>query len=199
MQSSVQIKKQMRDLANKALVICEDETKSLSLRRQQLDPMDKKLYALEDELKDALFVEEQARSLGVRGWADINPAPTDSLRSKSIGGAPFDLARDEMKHLFDSARAGESVTVKAAPMTTATTDAATAPRSVFPPVGIRREPTRLLDRLPVTATDAAVNRYYVTTASGAGAGVTAEGAQKPESDLTFTKQDAVAAKIAVWA
>lgn len=207
MQTVAWYQNKIRETAQKGLDITRRTDISSSKMRDMFEEVDKELTSLESDLVDAQFIEQRRAGLGVGSWGDANVGGdahlgrgiTKSLGARPVGGAPLYLTDDNAFRLFKSASSSESITVKAAPMTTGTTDPATTPISVLPPIGLRREPTRILDVLPVAATEAAVNRYYVTTASGAGAGVTAEGAQKPESDLAFTKVDVTAEKIAVWA
>ena len=120
--------------------------------------------------------------------SDPSAVSTKSTESPSLA-----LSAEATEVLFKSAQTGQPVVVKT--VGTGNVDPATSPTSIYPPILLAREPRRVLDLLPSTASTAGVVEYFTTTGT-ANAGVVAEGAQKPESAIAFTRVHATPTNVA---
>lgn len=188
--NATQLAARRRHLAAETARIVETKGLSNGQKMTQLDRIEAEVKGLDAEYE--ILVKAHQYALG-----DMSTTAPHA-EAKALGHAPLHLDRAQTEALFKSANDGVGISVKALPTTTGTLDPATHSSQVLPPVGVAREATRIMDLIPSTAMDAGVIEYYVASVSGTGAGPTAEGAQKPDSQLTLTKATATPTKLAVY-
>lgn len=157
-----------------------------------------RLEAIQSKIKTLQRADTDYRSLASSGdEAGVVGGPGNGFGAR-VGNAPaLRLDEPSLKALFHAAESRQSLAVKATVGTT-NVDPSTYPHQLLPPVAFVREPTRVADLLPATAVDRGVIEYYVSTGT-AGAAVVAEAAVKPSSNISYTRRNAVAVKIAHWA
>ncbi len=101
------------------------------------------------------------------------------------------------RQMFDSARQLKSYALDVKVSDSAGNPASAFPQRILPPTTVHREPNRIAELFSWFPSTSPVVEYFVQSAK-ATAGVVAEGALKPGSDITTPMQLAKAAKIAGW-
>jgi len=184
--------RKMRDLAAKAVAVAEDEKQSPASRRKQIEAMDVDIKAFEAEAASWDAVESNRRRMGAdwmggdqtegvmsdvvmsgKGWGQVNAAPRLALTNDQASGL-FDALKSKSTKRFD-------VDLKLTG--SGQVPVATFPQRILPPTPVHREPTRILDLIPVRPVSSPIVTYYVQLAK-AQAAVVAEGAVKPLSDVS---------------
>lgn len=195
-------KNKVRELSNKALQIADDPRMDLKRKHAALDQLEPEIKHWSDEVRSwsevavkrgAFLRAGDPELYGFAGQPVTLPGDADGGLSQAPS---LVLEPDQQQALFKSCVDRMPFITKAT-VSSSTVDPALYPAQFLPPVLAAREPTRILDLLPITATGAALIEYYVTTGSAAAAPV-AEGAPKPESGIAFTKAQAKMSKIAHW-
>lgn len=196
MSNTIEAQRRIRELGAEAQAVLSNKSFSNTVKKAKLDGLQAEL----EQHKATLSLHQKSAALMAGGESIDSPyaAAAGSPTTKGISGQAPSLVLDPEQQLalFKSVQDRMPFVTKAA-VTTGNLDPALYPSQFLPPVLAAREPSRILDLLPVTATDAALIEYYVTTGTAAAAAV-AEGAQKPESGISFTKAQAGVTKLAHW-
>lgn len=198
-------KDKVRSLSKKALDTVEDPAMSTVQKKSALDRLEPEIKTWTEEVR---LLESMASRAGqfagldlgglgdVQGPSFAGLAET-GLRTKAAPAVRLD--GDTAREMFDAARARKSYATDVATKTTDSTGIAPTGIPDFDrnPALVRREPNRIFDLIPSRTTSSPVVEYFVQTTK-ATAGVVAEGALKPGSDLALPLQMTRAAKIAGW-
>lgn len=181
----------MKRLAADAEHIYHDGRLSGAQKATKLEAIQRKIKTFQSTDADYRFLASSGDEAGVTG------GPSNGFNAR-VGNAPaLRLDEPSLKALFHAAETRQSLGVKAT-VGTGNVDPSTYPVQLLPPVAFVREPTRVADLLPATAVDRGVIEFYVSTGT-AGAAVVAEAAVKPSSNISYTRRNAVAVKVAHWA
>lgn len=194
MSNAIEARRAIAELGAKSQAIVSSKSLTNAAKKDQLDGLTAELKQHQETLK----LHEEAGRL-MSGGEDINsPYASTGSTTKGVTGQAPSLVLDPTQQLalFKSVQDRMPFVTKAA-ITSGNLDPALLPSQFLPPILAAREPTRILDLLPTTATNSAVIEYYITTGT-AGAAAVAEGAQKPESGIAFTKAQAGVTKLAHW-
>src|SRR5579872_4762907 len=118
--------------------------------------------------------------------------------NRPVGQAPaiaFDDA--QIGELYDACISGKNCVIETkAPTLEANAPMSQIPSYVLPPLPYLREPTRVANLLPATATGASEVDYFQITTPASAAAAVAEGAPKPLSTLVYAKVAAPIKKVA---
>lgn len=195
----------VRDLSAKGLEITRSSMTAAEMKAA-LDPLDADLNKWMDEVKSLQFVEERRKSFMQNSGTPVEDAAADTgaqaATAKSIGQQFVESGG--YKNLIQRGLKGGSwssgdVEIKTLLSESAGAAAAVATPTVLPGiVDIRFQPLTIADLFPQGTTSSPLIRYLVEAGVTNAAAATAEGANKPESALSFTKVDEVLHKIATF-
>ena len=197
MSSVIEAKTAMRGLATKAAATVANPNLTNAAKKNILDQIDVDLKAH----SQTITVHEQASRL-MSGGSSLGSSEgmafgSDLFAKGVTGRAPSLLLDPEQQMALFKAVGDKMPFVTKAVLDSTSVDPTQYPSQFLPPVLAAREPNRIADILPTSAMGTSIVEYYVTTGSAA-AGPVAEGAEKPESGIVFTKATATATKIAHW-
>lgn len=204
----------IKTLSEEAQAAVDSPRLDVNRKKAVLDRIEPRLAELQEEYATLKRFEVSKRSLLAGFGGDPGAAPPDSGaylaqleqataglddggRSVLTGPPALRMGLKNSRSMFDAARGLKSFAVDVKVSDSTGNPAATFPQRILPPVLSRREPSRIAELFGWFASGSPVVEFFVQAAR-ATAGVVAEGALKPGSDVTTPMQLAKAAKIAGW-
>lgn len=189
-----QARAKLAELGRKGLITLGDKSLTPAAQKAALDKLDREIKHWQDEATSLEYVDGRRRQLlGDGDFAGENGGPLGYRGA--LGQAPPVMPTDpQFRELFDAARSRKSLRIEVG--TKAATDVGQPAVRVGPPLGLNREPTRVLDYVPSTATGAPVVEYVRIDSISGAATVVAPGTAKPELTPTITRPTLTIPKIA---
>lgn len=202
--SLTELHAQLRDLTSRAQDTVKNTNLSAAGVRAELDRLEPEIARVRNAIADGEHIaKERQRIPGLADAAgDTGRGPVSVMgmlgnEAKSQPRIAFD-PRD-VEAVYQAAITGKSLSIDARNLITSTeSPMSDVPDFRFPPVGFRREPSRVADLLPAGSTDRGRVTYFQTTTAATAASVVAPGGTKPESALEYEEVDAPVVKIAHW-
>lgn len=206
MTTLVEAKHHVRSLSQKALDTVENATLSNAAKKSILDGIEPELKHWTGEVRSLEGFEVTRKSVLARFGND----PASLYTGEANGGTgvsatgfatkaapPVRISDDTAAEMYEAARSRKSFAVDIGLKLSDSSGTPPIPDYDRLPTLVRREPNRILDLIPSRAVASPIVEYFVQS-SRATAGVVAEGAIKPGSDVSLPMQQARAAKIAGW-
>lgn len=179
-----------------------DESRTWSQKRAEWEARQKDIDAILAQHGSLKAVDRTFSNYGA-GFADLT-ATAAAVGHRAYGDQALDSlpsvlpSVEDTRALFGAAKAGNplKIDIKASTETSGTFGGA-APQYISQPISFRREPNRVGDLFPAVQATSSVVDYYRLTGSAAATTV-AEGAAKPQSDVSATLKVLPMSKIATW-
>lgn len=199
MRSLEALKHEFRELGLKANRIAKDKSLPVAVVRERLDEIEGQMESVQNEMKGALSRADLIDMGGSREGRPMEPArPGEAVDSPSLA-----LPENVVQVMYDAASSRKGLTLSHSDILNATITSGDVPPSTIPhynptPIRYPYEGLRIIDLVPKSATEAASEVFYRTTAGATAASVVVEGAPKPEANVTFEAVTAYVRKIATW-
>lgn len=201
MPSLRQLEEQGRALLADQKKLVEDDRRPWSLKRSEFDKLQADIDAVITQ-HSSLKALDQGLAGALLG-AGSPDGPRSGRKALRVGDeplmAPPRLVLDvqQTRNLYEAAKSGQTLRLEVKASTETSTEFPAAPQYVFPPLSQLREPTRVASLFPNVAASSSTVDYYRLTGAAAATTV-AEGALKPQSDVSAALVSLAIRKIATW-
>lgn len=202
MPTLIEAKNKVRTLAQEALTAVDNPRLDNARKKAVLDRLEPEIKHWTDEVAVLERFEESKKNMfggmglgALDGMSGAVGSMLDEGDAKRYNAPPLRLVTEDLKQMHESATRHKNFAAKAA------IGAVDVPQSVIPAQGVTvaadREPNRILDLIPTTGTTSPVIEYRAAIGT-TNAAATAQGAPKPQSNLSYLPKEARAVKIAHW-